>query len=591
MSKKSEYTLTDLDGKVYIIPNRRNKKSYDMRTNPSLVNANLAKEASGGITLTGVNLQGCNLSDADLSGADLSGANLRGTKLHEAKLSGANLYGVDIGKSTVSDKNTNLEDSDITDAVLWYPKLQHITAKSIRENNKTVDRITRNILNNPNNECDEAISKLLMARITGIKGLASLFNNYGCDALKRLFLSFKASKSSCDPATMMFKKAVKDYINNIRPIGLITKPEQKMVVYPDSKNISLFQVHKSILKDLIEKLSTRTNIYNGWSGRNSVQNRRRLLNYFDKKVTSALSSIFTSSQIQSYIDGCSRVIQMKKDYTSFHDLAAIANKNYYDNDPPEWYPGQCPSVRESLLPGDYYLYDVNNSLNRVETYICDHAEEFQPYDIIFMGSEVRDKQKYGFYILVKTCLDSIELMPIGEWFYNLEPLNIREPTENDIDEEGGAWWMGNSGYGSRGNTLHSEYLEAITDNIITQRETRVLDFIDFLRVTKNLHISIPAEILGATKKKLDVTQRLTNFFQPGLNSACIFFFSEFGASQPEELYPSRCIENNSHDPYAERKWRDVHYSFYDGRGVKGPESKDILFGYYDWSRIRIGSER
>ena len=47
-------------------------------------------------------------------------------------------------------KNTNLEDSDITDAVLWYPKLQHITAKSIRESKGTVDIIARQILNNPN---------------------------------------------------------------------------------------------------------------------------------------------------------------------------------------------------------------------------------------------------------------------------------------------------------------------------------------------------------------------------------------------------------------------------------------------------------
>lgn len=544
MSKKSEYTLTDLDGKVYTIPNRRNNKLYDMRTNASLVKANLAKEASGGINIAGINLQGCNvrgaylfnadlkganlrdadlrdanLSGADLSGTDLSGADLRGSDLQDANLRGSNLYGVKIGKSTV--KNTNLEDSDITDAVLWYPKLQHITAKSIRESKKTVDSITRNILNNPNNECDEAISKLLMARITGIKGLASLFNNYGCDALKRLLLSFKASSRSCDSATMMFKKAVKDYINNIRVTsGLITKPNtrQKLAVYPDSSNISLFQTHKALLEGLI-----------GSSWRND--NRQRLLNYFDKKVTSALSSIFTSSQIQSYIDGCLRVIQMKRDYARFHDMAAIANPNYYRSPGTEWY----------LSSGEYMLNDDDASLNLVKNYICDHAEEFQPYDIIFMGSSYESRQEYGFYILVKTCLDSIELMSIGEgWFYNLETLNIREPTSEAM-----------SGYSDEfGERLKPEYLESLEGNINTQRKARVDDFVGFL---VDSHIVIPTEIMGETKN-LNVlphprylldprayhrndrvrhvsggerAQRLTNFFEPALNSACVFLSSKY----------------------------------------------------------------
>ena len=80
-----------------------------------------------------------------------------------------------------------------------------------------------------------------MARIDRIKGLESMFTNYGCDPLKRLFLSFKASN------TKMFKKAVNDYILDMRgSVGPTTENLSNL-----NQKLALFETHVALLKRLI----------------------------------------------------------------------------------------------------------------------------------------------------------------------------------------------------------------------------------------------------------------------------------------------------------------------------------------------------
>ena len=214
------------------------------RKNAKLIGANfqdsyLFNADLSGSDLRGVDLSGAELYGANLSGTDLSGANLSGANMEDANLKGALLEGIIIG--TFDSNNTDLTGADLTNAVIWFPKLTHIAAKSIRENAKYNNAVTRDILSNPNPECDEAISKLLMARIDRIKGLESMFTNYGCDPLKRLFLSFKASN------TKMFKKAVNDYILDMRgSVGPTTENLSNL-----NQKLALFETHVALLKRLI----------------------------------------------------------------------------------------------------------------------------------------------------------------------------------------------------------------------------------------------------------------------------------------------------------------------------------------------------
>ena len=401
MSKKSEYTLTDLDGKVYTIPNvKRNKRSYDLRESLDLSNTNLARETFGGINLKNANLSGVNLENAflfnaDLSGANLQGANLRGAKLNQANLSEANLRSVDLRGATITmanlrgailkgvtigkfnKHNTNLENTNLTDAIIWIPKLTHIAAKSIRENAKYNSSVTRDILSNPNSECDEAISKLLMARINGIRGLESMFANYGCDPLKRIFLSFKASNIK------MFKKAVNDYILDMRGSSGPTTEDLSTL----NQKLTLFETHVSLLKSLIG---------NSWTNKL----RKKMLHYFEKTVSNSLFPMFAQGQLDKYIEACQNVIKIKRNKAKFHNLAEIANEHYYNED------------------SDYYMMisDDENGKDKVLKYICDNSNDFQPDDIIFIGSSYESRQEYGFYILSADNFNNI-ILDSSEWFY------------------------------------------------------------------------------------------------------------------------------------------------------------------------------
>lgn len=440
MSKNSEYTLTDLDGKVYIIPNvKRNKKSYDLRESLDLSNSNLARENFGGIDLKNANLSGVNLKNAflfqaDLSGADLRGANLRGAVLHEAILMGANLRGADLRGTNMEDANlrgsilegvtigqfnkanTNLENADLTDAIIWIPKLTHIAAKSIRENAKYTDSVTRDILSNPNSECDEAISKLLMARINGIKGLEAMFTNYGCDPLKRLFLSFKASN------VKMFKKAVNDYILDMR--GSVEPTTENLSNL--NQKLALFETHVSLLKKLVG---------NSWTNRV----RKKMLPYFEKTVSNSLFPMFAQGQLSKYIEACQNVIKIKRNKAKFHNLAKIANENYYN------------------VESEYYmmLSDDENGKDKVLKYICDNSNDFQPDDIIFIGSSYESRQEYGFYILSADNFNNI-ILDSSEWFYYACDLDS-ETNEDELIEE----YLSNFGSVMQAQRVTSPYTEQV----------------------------------------------------------------------------------------------------------------------------------
>ena len=407
MSKQSEYTLTDLDGKVYIIPNRRNKKSYDMRDSLDLSSSNLARETFGGIDLTNAKLSGANFQDsylfnadlsgsdlrgadlsgaelygADLSGADLSGANLSGANMEEANLKGALLEGIIIGKFDSND--TDLTGADLTNAVIWHPKLTHITSKFIRENPEYMDSIAKSILANPNSECDEAISKLLMARINNIKGLESMFVNYGCDPLKRLFLSFKASNKK------MFKKSVDDYIVDMRSTSLT---ENISVL---QKKLALYETHLSLLERLIGS---------SWSN----FQRKKMLKYFKNNVSRSLFPMFKKGELDSYLDDCKNVSKIKRNKAKFHNLATIANEKYYNSNDIDY----------------MVLNNEKEGQTKVIEYICNNSKDFQPDDIIFIGSSYETRQEYGFYILtVDINYFSVSLIST-EWFYHgLELMEI-----------------------------------------------------------------------------------------------------------------------------------------------------------------------
>jgi hypothetical protein len=440
MNNNSEYTLTDLDGKVYIIPNvKRNKKSYDLRESLDLSSSNLARETVGGIDLTNAKLIGANFQDSYLFNADLSGANLRGVDLSGAELYGANLSGTDLSGANLSganmedanlkgallegiiigkfdSNNTDLTGADLTNAVIWLPKLTHIAAKSIRENAKYNSSITRDILSNPNSECDEAISKLLMARIDRIRGLESMFTNYGCDPLKRLFLSFKASNIK------MFKKAVNDYILDMRgSVGPIIENVSTL-----NQTLALFETHVSLLKRLIG--DEWTNKY-----------RKKMLVYFEKKASSALFPVFAQGQLDQYIDACQNVSKIKRNKAKFHNLAEIANENYYN------------------VESEYYmmLSDDEKGKDKVLKYICDNGDEFQLDDIIFIGSSYETRQEYGFYILSADSFDNIVLAS-SEWFYYACDLDSETNRDRLLEE-----YLSNFGSFMQAQKITSPYTEQV----------------------------------------------------------------------------------------------------------------------------------